>query len=64
MNWKKWDENTWVNVERLLSFEISYIKDKNIYLLDVFTEYSCDPYRQSFFKTREGAVAFIEELIK
>lgn len=64
MNWKKWDENTWVNVVTITGISIWHDKKNDTYDVLAFDTKEGDYRWERKFKTRAEAVAFIEELIK
>lgn len=62
MNWKKWDEDTWVNMSNGHKIEIQKTIDPN-QLCVSFNDGLTHLAVKNFF-TKAEAVAFIEELIK
>lgn len=62
MNWKKWDDDTWVNMSNghMLEIEVNELGIEVYYNAPEKNE--CVVFRQ--VKSRAEAVAFIEELIK
>ena len=70
MNWKKWDDDTWFNVNNLVLLEIRAIyessrsnPDGRIRAYFAEATFGLKTYVKEFL-TRQEAVAFVEELIK
>lgn len=71
MNWKKWDEDVWVNMNCVAGLKIELKPDRDFgdsYLVFAYINAHEDAesglYYLKRFKAREKAVAFVEELMR
>lgn len=67
MNWKKWDDNTWINMSNGHTLEVhEYSNGNNVLMFCVVYKLAGTHKweRDKDFDSKEKAVAFIEELIK
>lgn len=60
MNWKKWDEDNWIDIEKIWSINIAQRSDT---MFDVKVWGTTFEGLKRIFFTRAEAVIFIEELI-
>ena len=66
MNWKKWDENTWINMSNMVAVQIKMYPEYHLVVAHTNAQEDSESglFYSKRFKTRAEAEAFIEELIK